>query len=90
MHDDGLDTLVAGVRCREVLDDLSAFLDGELSDQRVSQLQAHLAGCDRCTRFGGSVARVLADLRTGLATPAPLAPDDTARLVARVTAAMRQ
>ncbi len=30
MHDDGLDTVVAGVRCREVLAALSDFLDGDL------------------------------------------------------------
>lgn len=88
MHDQGLDTVVAGVRCREVLDDLSAYLDGELDEARVAQLQAHLAGCDRCARFGGQVARLLGDLRTGLVTPAPLTHEAAARLHAAVLTAI--
>lgn len=88
MHDEGLETVVAGLRCREVLGDLSAYLDGELDAARVSALQAHLAGCDRCTRFGGQVARVLADLRAGLTVASPLTHEAADRLHARVTAAI--
>ena len=69
MHDDGLDTVVAGVRCREVLGALSDYLDGDLLPVRVAQLQAHLAECDRCTRFGADVAAVLTGLRTISRTP---------------------
>jgi anti-sigma factor RsiW len=88
MQDDGLDTLVAGVRCRDVLADLSGYLDGELSAERVTQLQAHLTGCDRCSRFGGAVAHLLAQLRDGLAAPTALSNDASARLHARVTEAI--
>jgi anti-sigma factor RsiW len=84
MFDDGLDTIVAGIRCRDVLGDLSGYLDGELSAERVAALQAHLSGCDRCARFGGTVARVLAQLRDGLTVPSALPDDTAARLHARV------
>lgn len=68
MTDQGLDTVVAGVRCRDVLAALSDFVDGELGAERVRELQAHLAHCDRCARFGGEVMRLLTTLR---AMPAP-------------------
>jgi anti-sigma factor RsiW len=90
MHDDGLDTVVAGVRCREVLADLSGYLDGELVHTRIAQLRAHLDGCDRCARFGGAVAAVLAQLRDGLAVPSALPADVDARLHTRLAAAMRE
>lgn len=89
MHDHGLDTVVAGVSCREVLADLSGFLDGELTTDRVAQLQAHLNGCDRCAQFGGSVAQMLTQLRAGLGVPSALSTEASARLHARVTDAMR-
>jgi anti-sigma factor RsiW len=69
MTDHGLDTIVAGVRCRDVLADLSGFVDGELPIGRIAELQAHLAACDRCTRFGGDVTRLLHALRDGLREP---------------------
>jgi anti-sigma factor RsiW len=59
-----LDRLVAGLRCRDVLADLSEFLDGNLAPARVSAIQAHLADCDTCARFGGSVGAIVATLRS--------------------------
>jgi anti-sigma factor RsiW len=71
MHvDHGLDTEHAGIRCREVLAELSDYLDGDLPAARVAALQAHLSRCARCARFGGSVAGVLTALRAGVAQPA--------------------
>jgi predicted anti-sigma-YlaC factor YlaD len=84
MRDDGLDTLVAGVRCREVLGELSDYLDGDLSPMRVAQLQAHLTSCDRCTKFGGDVSQALNVLRIGLRVPEPLSDEVASRLRARV------
>lgn len=78
--DAGLDTVVAGLRCRDVLDDLSNLLDNALDDARVSAIHAHLAGCDRCARFGGEIATTLASLRTALREPPPMAPDASQRL----------
>lgn len=84
MTDDGLDTIVASIRCREVLADLSGYLDGELSPARVVQLQAHLSACDRCSQFGSEVTRVLTQLREGLAVPSALPRDVATRLHARL------
>jgi len=78
--DAGLDTVVAGLRCRDVLDDLSEFLDGAISPERVRLIQGHLAHCDRCARFGGEIANTLAALRTSLGTPTPIDGAQSARL----------
>jgi anti-sigma factor RsiW len=84
-----LDRMVAGLRCRDVLADLSDFLDGLLAEERVIAVKAHLAECETCARFGAEVAAVLAALRAGhaAATP-PLGDDALARLRARVADAI--
>ena len=66
---------VAGLRCGEVLERLSDFLDGELEAVEHAAVVAHLAGCDTCARFGGRMADAAATLRTALReNPSP--PDD--------------
>ena len=69
---DALDRVIAGITCREVLAELSAFLDGTLSAERVAQVRAHLEGCRECDRFGTAVASMLALVREKLSAPAPL------------------
>jgi anti-sigma factor RsiW len=54
---------VAGMRCGEVLEILSDYLDGDLSPERRSQVDAHLHGCDVCERFGTVFAAALQTLR---------------------------
>lgn len=83
MSTNGLDTIVAGVRCRDVLADLSEYLDGALPGARVAQLQAHLAGCENCARFGGYVAGALAALQR---EPAGTDEALTASVLARIRA----
>jgi anti-sigma factor RsiW len=78
--DAGLDTVVAGLRCRDVLDDLSDLLDGALPAARVTAIQAHLAGCNRCAQFGGAIAQTLAHLRTALREPPPISSGQAAQL----------
>lgn len=63
-----LNRLVAGLRCRDVLEDLSEFLDGALPPERVAAIHAHLAECDTCARFGGSVGEIVSALRAGTPT----------------------
>jgi anti-sigma factor RsiW len=88
--DHGLDTIVAGLRCRDVLADLSDYLDGALGAERVAAIQRHLAGCDRCARFGTGVGGILEALRAGLAAP-PAVPSATAsRLRARLADEMQR
>ncbi len=54
---------VAGLRCSEVLTDLSDFLDGDMQIERRSQIEAHLKGCDVCARFGGAFTAAIQALR---------------------------
>lgn len=65
-----IDARVAGLLCSEVLGKLSAFLDGELPDAEVRQIQAHVAGCHTCERFGGRFQRAVNALRSW--SPEPL------------------
>jgi anti-sigma factor RsiW len=64
-------------------------VDGGLSSVRIAALQAHLADCDRCTRFGGDVVRLLTALRAGLTAPPSLPEESAQRLHARLTDVMR-
>lgn len=50
---------VAGLKCSQVLERLSDYLDGELPAAERTQVEAHLAGCDACTRFGGEFTSVV-------------------------------
>lgn len=54
---------VAGVRCSEVLAELSDYLDGDLPLARRSQIADHLRGCDVCARFGGAFTEAIQLLR---------------------------
>lgn len=69
------DRQVAGIRCTEVLVDLSDYLEGELPRERVARIEAHLRGCDWCERFGGDFARAITGLRRELG-PAVGAPEE--------------
>lgn len=63
------DRSVAGIRCTEVLADLSDYLDGELPDEQAARIEGHLAGCDWCERFGGDFGAAVRALRQRLAAP---------------------
>jgi anti-sigma factor RsiW len=58
--------LVGGLKCFEVLERLSDYLDGELAVAEKTKVEAHLAGCDECTRFGGEFGKVVTTLRQTL------------------------
>ena len=78
------DRSVAGIRCGEVLDDLSDYLDGELPAARRERIEAHLRGCDWCERFGGDFAGAIRVLRDHLAEPSEPPADVHARLMDRL------
>jgi anti-sigma factor RsiW len=54
---------VGGLFCFEVLAQLSDYVDGELSAADQAKIEAHLAGCDACTKFGGEFGAVVKALR---------------------------
>ena len=62
---------VGGLRCSEVLADLSEYVNGELDEARVAAIDTHLAGCSNCERFGASFAGMVSSLRQSQG-PAPL------------------
>jgi len=39
----------ASITCQEVVELLSAYLDGELDPTTLARVEAHLSGCDGCT-----------------------------------------
>ena len=55
--------VVGGLHCFEVLEKLSDFVDGALSEAELAQVKAHLSGCDACTSFGGEFSQVVTALR---------------------------
>jgi anti-sigma factor RsiW len=58
--------VVGGLACSEVLDLLSGYLDGELSERDRAQVEEHLRGCDGCARFGGEFRATVESLREHL------------------------
>ena len=54
---------VAGMKCGEVLAELSDYLDGDLAVDRATQIDAHLRGCGACERFGREFASTVRSLR---------------------------
>ena len=73
------DREVAGIRCGEVLERLSDYVDGDLTDAERARIDGHLTGCDWCERFGGAFAATFGRLRQGLAD-APVTADLRSRL----------
>ncbi|MFQ5537668.1 MAG: anti-sigma factor family protein [Gemmatimonadota bacterium] len=80
-----LDRVVAGISCREVLENLSAYVDGELPAAQVERIEAHLQECDRCERFGGRFAQVIGTLRRELSQAPPVDPNARTRLRDRLS-----
>lgn len=70
--------LVGGLYCFDVLDRLSDYLDGELGAEARQDIEAHLSGCDECTRFGGEFGAVITALRERLGVGADV-PAEVAR-----------
>jgi anti-sigma factor RsiW len=78
------DRLVGGLRCLEVLEVLSDFIDDELAPPVRAKVDAHLRGCGWCAQFGGEVGDTIVRLRGALAVPAPLPDEVATRLYERL------
>jgi len=61
--------MLAGLRCGEVLAELSEYLDGNLSPARARQLQEHVRECEPCAKFSAELSAAVHALRAGLRTP---------------------
>jgi anti-sigma factor RsiW len=65
--------------CRTLVELLTDYLEGALPDDERALLEAHLAGCEACTRY---LAQVRTTIRlTGMLREADLAPDAREALV---------
>lgn len=71
---------VAGLRCSEVLGELSAYLDGELPPERAALVEAHVADCQVCASFGAGFGALVEAVRARMTTPEPLPQDVASRL----------
>ena len=56
--------------CRELVELVTAYLDGALSPEDEQQVVAHLATCDGCTTYLAQVETTISQL--GRLTPDPL------------------
>jgi anti-sigma factor RsiW len=54
---------VAGIRCSEVLERLTEYVDGELDATGAKKIENHLLGCPNCERFGRNFGAMVVSLR---------------------------
>ncbi len=80
-----LNRVVAGIRCIEVLELLSDYLDGDVSLDQKHRIETHLRGCDQCERFGGQMSSIVKSLREKLREPEPLEEGVARRLQDRLS-----
>lgn len=83
MSDPATPRLVGGLWCQEVLAHLPDMVSGEAVPAVQAQVQAHLAQCDQCARFGGEYAATVAALLRGRPAQAP-PPGLRARLLEKL------
>jgi anti-sigma factor RsiW len=79
-----LTRVVAGIRCIEVLELLSDYLDGDVSAGDRKRVEDHLRECDQCERFGGQMSAIVKSLREVLREPEPLGERIAGRLKDRL------
>jgi mycothiol system anti-sigma-R factor len=60
-----------GPDCREALDELERFLDGELPEGEVGRVKQHLSDCYPCTDRASFEEQLRAIVRRGCADAAP-------------------
>ena len=57
---------IAGLRCSQVLEQLSDYFDDELDTAKRKEIEAHVRECNHCERFGGVFANMVRSLRIKL------------------------
>jgi RNA polymerase sigma-70 factor (ECF subfamily) len=71
-------------RCRELVERLSEYLDGELDPGMCAEVEEHLGGCPPCEAFLESLRRTVALLRR---MPDPPMPEEVRRHLVSIVAA---
>jgi len=75
---------IGGLVCSEVLERLSDYLDGRLSEPDRAKIELHLEGCDACERFGGTFGKAIASLRENVRAGTAPSPEALSNLRARL------
>lgn len=75
---------VAGLTCAAVMEALSAYVEGDVPPALAAQIEAHVADCTQCARFGAGFSTLLSAMRRYLADPEPVPADVAARLRAAI------
>lgn len=75
------------LRCRDFVELLMAWLDGELEPERDAALRAHVAACPPCERYLESYRRTVALGREACEPDGPLPEDVPEELVRALLAA---
>ena len=54
---------VGGLWCSEVLALLTRYLDGDLTNDELAMVKAHVTDCSACAQFGGAFHKAITALR---------------------------
>ena len=65
--------------CRELLERLSEYLDGELDEAACAEIESHMADCEPCVAFLRSLRHTVAQIGS---LPQPRLPEDVKRACA--------
>lgn len=71
---------VAGLTCGQVMAVLSEVVDGGIAPALGAQVEAHVAGCGQCARFGAQFVTLLGAMREQLGRPDEVPADVLARV----------
>jgi anti-sigma factor RsiW len=77
---------VAGLRCSEVLANLSDYIDETLDAATVTRVEKHLLGCPNCERFGTSFGAMVVAVRGASKPVEPVDSKLVSRLLTRLDA----
>ena len=75
---------IGGLVCSEVLERLSDYFDGRLSEPERAKIERHLEGCDACERFGGTFGKAVTALRENVRAGTAPSPEALSNLRARL------
>lgn len=89
-HFELLERSLAGIRCIEVLRQLSEYLDGELPEDVRTAFDRHIAVCTECEEFGARFTATIHTLRREMASAPPVDAVAAGRLRATVMAALEE
>ena len=81
---------IAGIRCIEVLNRLSEYLDGELPEEVRAAIDRHLETCGQCESFGLRFTATIQALRKEMATADPVGGEAAGRIRRSVLNALNE